>query len=34
MKSNYKTIGYHIREVNVRNGELKTNTLLGINIDK
>lgn len=34
MKSNYKKIGNHIREVNVRNSELKTNTLLGINIDK
>ncbi len=34
MKSNYKKIGEHIREVNVRNTELKTNTLLGINIDK
>ena len=34
MKSNYKKIGDHIREVNVRNTELKANTLLGINIDK
>lgn len=34
MKSNYKKIGDHIREVNVRNTELKTNNLLGINIDK
>ncbi|MCX5809503.1 MAG: restriction endonuclease subunit S [Proteobacteria bacterium] len=34
MKSNYKKIGNHIRDVNVRNSELKTNTLLGINIDK
>ncbi|MBK6545789.1 MAG: restriction endonuclease subunit S [Saprospiraceae bacterium] len=34
MKSNYKKIGEHIREVNVRNSSLKANTLLGINIDK
>jgi type I restriction enzyme S subunit len=34
MKSNYKKIGDHIREVHVRNSEHKTNTLLGINIDK
>lgn len=34
MKSNYKKIGDHIRKVNVRNTELKTNNLLGINIDK
>lgn len=34
MKSNHKKIGNHIREVNVRNTELKTNTLLGININK
>lgn len=34
MKSNYKKIGDHIRLVNVRNTELKANTLLGINIDK
>ena len=34
MESNYKKIGDHIREVNVRNTELKANTLLGINIDK
>ena len=34
MKSNYKKIGDHICEVNIRNTELKANTLLGINIDK
>src|SRR5690242_15561691 len=34
MKSNYKKIGDHIREVNVRNTEMKASTLLGINIDK
>ncbi|HUZ60657.1 MAG TPA: restriction endonuclease subunit S [Hanamia sp.] len=34
MKSNYKKIGDHIREVNVRNKELQSNNLLGINIDK
>ncbi len=34
MKLNYKKIGDHIREVNVRNTEHKANTLLGINIDK
>lgn len=34
MKSNYKRIGDFIREVNVRNTELKVTNLLGINIDK
>jgi type I restriction enzyme S subunit len=34
MKSNYKKIGDYIREVNVRNTELKAGTLLGINIEK
>jgi len=34
MKSNYKILGDYIREVNVRNIALKTNTLLGININK
>lgn len=34
MKSNYKKIGDHIREVNIRNNELQANTLFGVNIDK
>lgn len=34
MKLNYKRIGDYIREVNVRNKELKVNKLMGINIDK
>jgi len=34
MRSNYKRIGDYIREVNLRNSDLKTENLLGINIDK
>jgi len=34
MKSNYKRLGDYIQEVKVRNTELKTEKLLGINIDK
>jgi type I restriction enzyme S subunit len=34
MKSNYKVLGEHIREVKVRNTEQKAEKLLGINIDK
>ncbi|MCL4271021.1 MAG: restriction endonuclease subunit S [Anaerolineales bacterium] len=34
MRSNYKRIGDHIRQVNVRNVDLKATNLLGINIDK
>jgi type I restriction enzyme S subunit len=34
MRSNYKRIGNHIREVNIRNRELTATKLLGINIDK
>lgn len=34
MKSNYKRIGDHIREVTVRNKGLSVNSLMGINIDK
>jgi type I restriction enzyme S subunit len=34
MKSNYKRIGDYIKEVKVRNSELKAQKLLGINIDK
>lgn len=34
MKSNYKRLGDYIREVKVRNKELKAKKLLGINIDK
>jgi type I restriction enzyme S subunit len=34
MRSNYRKIGDHIREVNVRNKDLTVKTLLGINIDK
>lgn len=34
MKSNYRRIGEFIREVNIRNVDLKVNDLLGINIDK
>jgi type I restriction enzyme S subunit len=34
MRSSYKKIGDYIREVNARNRQLTTNTLLGINIDK
>lgn len=33
-KSNYKPIGKYIREVSVRNNDLRTTNLLGINIDK
>lgn len=34
MKSNYKRLGDYIRELKVRNKELKAKKLLGINIDK
>lgn len=34
MKENYKPIGDYIKEVKVRNSELKAQKLLGINIDK
>lgn len=34
MRSNYKRLGNHIREVNKRNADLKAKQLLGINIDK
>jgi len=34
MKSSYRRLGDYIREVKVRNTELKTEKLLGINIDK
>jgi len=34
MKSNYKRLGDYIKEVKVRNAELKAEKLLGINIDK
>lgn len=34
MKSNYKRIGDYIKQINVRNNELKVDNLLGINIDK
>lgn len=34
MKSNYKRLGDYIKEVKVRNSELKAEKLLGINIDK
>jgi type I restriction enzyme S subunit len=34
MKSNYKQLSEYIREVNSRNLDGRTNTLLGINIDK
>ena len=34
MKSNYKRIGDYIKEIKVRNSELKAEKLLGINIDK
>ncbi|MFZ2284630.1 MAG: restriction endonuclease subunit S [Lutibacter sp.] len=34
MKSNYKPLGKFIKEVKVRNSELKAKKLLGINIDK
>ena len=34
MKSNYKRIGDYIKEVKVRNADLKAKKLLGINIDK
>lgn len=34
MKSNYKRLGNYIKEVKVRNTELKVQKLLGINIDK
>jgi type I restriction enzyme S subunit len=34
MKSNYKRFGDYIKEVKVRNSELKAKRLLGINIDK
>ena len=34
MKSNYKSIGECIREVNNRNSNLEHRNLLGINIDK
>lgn len=34
MKSNYKRLGDYIRQVDVRNRDLRTNNLLGINIDK
>lgn len=33
-RANYKPIGEYIRDSKTRNGELKANTLLGINIDK
>lgn len=34
MRSNYKRLADYIKEVNVRNSDLKINNLLGINIDK
>ena len=34
MKLNYKRLGDYIKEVNVRNVDLKAKKLLGINIDK
>jgi type I restriction enzyme S subunit len=34
MKSNYKRLGDYIKEVKIRNAELKAEKLLGINIDK
>ena len=34
MKSNYKRLGDYIRQVDVRNKDLGTSNLLGINIDK
>ena len=34
MKSNYKRLGDYIKEVKIRNTELKAEKLLGINIDK
>ncbi len=34
MKSNYKRLGDYIKEVKIRNSELKAEKLLGINIDK
>ena len=34
MRSNYKKIGDHIREVNIRDKELQANILFGVNIDK
>lgn len=34
MKSNYKRLGDYIRQVDVRNKDLRTKKLLGINIDK
>jgi len=34
MRSNYKRLGNYIKEVNVRNVDLKAKELLGINIDK
>lgn len=34
MKSNYKRLGDYIKEVNVRNSDLRAKKLLGINIDK
>lgn len=34
MKSNYKRLGDYIRQIDVRNRDLRTNNLLGINIDK
>jgi type I restriction enzyme S subunit len=34
MRLNYKPIGDFIREVKVRNNELKVDTLFGINVNK
>ena len=34
MKSNYKKLGEYIREVNIRNTDLKLSTLLGVSVTK
>lgn len=34
MKSNYKKLGEYIREINIRNSDLKVSTLLGVSVSK
>jgi type I restriction enzyme, S subunit len=34
MRSTYKRLGDYIKEVNIRNSDLTTTNLLGVNIDK
>ena len=34
MKSNYKKLGEYIREVNIRNSDLRLSTLLGVSVSK